>query len=227
MAATRRATSAKLSPPPVGAAFAEASQASRSAPYRSLTSPNVSPSQAPKSVSRSPSSIRTSRPSRAATAPAVSRQRRSGELTISWTVPRAAKASAACSACPRPVAESSGSVPPLPENRFSGVRAVSPWRSSTKVAGSPRSGAAPQPTFGVAVAEGAGRFSAARALAAPAAASPGGPETGGSAAATEDLGVSRSAVEADGSHCRPRLPASIASLASRSACLFFSRGIHS
>lgn len=34
-------------------------------------------------------------------------------------------------------------------------------------------------------------------------------------------------MDADGSHCLPRLPASIASFASRSACLFCSRGIHS
>ena len=45
----------------------------------------------------------------------------SGELTIAWTVPRAASAAAARSACARPAADSSGSVPPLPENRFSGV----------------------------------------------------------------------------------------------------------
>ncbi len=38
--------------------------------------------------------MRTSRPRRAATAAAVSRQRRSGELTIAWIVPRAARASA-------------------------------------------------------------------------------------------------------------------------------------
>lgn len=43
----------------------------------------------------------------------------------------------------------------------------------------------------------------------------------------EGRGTSRAAVDADGCHCLPRLPASIASLASRSACLFFSRGIHS
>ena len=46
-------------------------------------------------------------------------------------------------------------------------------------------------------------------------------------AARPRRGASRAAVERDGSHCSPRLPASIASLASRSACLFFSRGIHS
>ena len=42
---------------------------------------------------------------------------------------------------------------------------------------------------------------------------------GGVAAPREDA--------SSGSHCSPRLPASIASLASRSACLFRSRGIHS
>ncbi|CAM5438978.1 hypothetical protein SMICM304S_09764 [Streptomyces microflavus] len=41
------------------------------------------------------------------------------------------------------------------------------------------------------------------------------------------VGASSSAVEADASHCRPSRPASIASLASRSACLFCARGIHS
>lgn len=40
-------------------------------------------------------------------------------------------------------------------------------------------------------------------------------------------GASRTAVEADASHCLPSRPASIASLASRSACLFCARGIHS
>ncbi len=39
--------------------------------------------------------------------------------------------------------------------------------------------------------------------------------------------ASSPALESRGSHCRPALPASIASLASRSACLFSSRGIHS
>ncbi|KDQ66997.1 hypothetical protein DT87_07085 [Streptomyces sp. NTK 937] len=247
VAATRSATSVKLSPPPVGAASGEASQALRSEPNRSRTSANVSPSHAPKSVSRSPSSIRTSRPSRSATAAAVSRQRRSGELTISWTVPRAAKASAARAAWSRPVADSPGSPPPLPENRFSGVRTVSPCRSSTNVAGEPRSGALPQPTCGACAACGtsgacparaargdsgaragadAGRAAAiaARTFAAPAAASPGGPDGSGSGAAR---GVSRPAVEDDGSHCPPRRPASMASLASRSACLFSARGIHS
>lgn len=70
--------------------------------------------------------------------------------------------------------------------------------------------------------------SAALASAAPAVASPGGPDGSGAAAAADrDARVSRSAVDAAGDHCSPRLPASIASLASRSACLFCSRGIHS
>lgn len=39
--------------------------------------------------------------------------------------------------------------------------------------------------------------------------------------------ASSSAVDVDGDHCSPRLPASIASFAKRSACWFFARGIHS
>lgn len=111
----------------------EASQAFRSSGWRSCTSAKVRPSQAPKSSSRSPSSIRTGRPNRSATASAVSRVRSIGELTTASTVPRAASASAARSACQRPFSESCGSLPVLPENRFCGVSAVSPCRSMTSV----------------------------------------------------------------------------------------------
>ncbi len=131
-----------------------------------------------------------------ATASAVCRVRRIGELTTAWIVPRSAIAAAARSACQRPFSESSGSLPPLPEKRFSGVSGVSPCRSRTKVVGVPRSAGAAQPALGAAVSSGADS----------------------SAAAT-------AAFNGLGSHCRPALPASIASLASRSASLFRSRGI--
>jgi hypothetical protein len=59
-----------------------ASHADRWSGHRRWISANVCPSQAPKSVSRSPSSTTTSRPVRAATASAVCRARFNGELAI-------------------------------------------------------------------------------------------------------------------------------------------------
>ncbi|MGV9895504.1 hypothetical protein, partial [Streptomyces tendae] len=49
-------------------------------------------------------------------------------------MPRRARLSATLSACSRPTGDRDGSLPPLPENRFCGVRGVSPCRSRTKVA---------------------------------------------------------------------------------------------
>src|SRR5690606_14527346 len=153
-AATRAAVAAKLSPPPVGSASGADSQALRSSGWRSRTSPKVRPSQAPKSVSRSPSSICTSSPRRAATICAVSRVRASGAASTACTVPRRARSAATRSACSRSMPERAGAPPPLPEKRFCGVSGVSPCRSRTKVAGGPMS-AGPQPERGVATASAA------------------------------------------------------------------------
>ena len=133
---TRALTSVKLSPPG-GATSGSASQALISAGQRSRTSANVRPSQAPKSVSRNPSSVTTAAPVTAATSCAVCTVRSSGDVTIT---PRPADASrlAAAAACWTPTSVSGASV--RPAYRFCTDIGVCPCRSSAVTVGSPWAG---------------------------------------------------------------------------------------
>src|SRR4051794_21706980 len=123
--ATRALTSAMDSPPGARTSVAPKNRRSASG-LRATASSRVSPSHSPKSSSRRSSSTSTGRPRTSAAAAAVSRQRRSGELTIA-SMPRSFSESAAARASARPSSDSGRSL--LPLNRRSGVCSVCPCRS--------------------------------------------------------------------------------------------------
>src|SRR6185437_9694520 len=130
---TRRAVSAKLSPPG-GACPGSRRQAAAAAGHRCWISSRVKPSQSPKSVSRRSSSVAAVKPSSPAAIAAVATARCNGELTTASIGAPLARRPAAALACRVPLALSGRSRSPL--KRCSGDSWVSPCRSRTVVVGS-------------------------------------------------------------------------------------------
>src|SRR5690348_3437674 len=130
---TRRAVSAKLSPPG-GACSGSRRHAAAAAGHRCWISSRVKPSQSPKSVSRRSSSVAAVKPSSPAAIAAVATARCNGELTTASIGAPLARRPAAALACRVPLALSGRSRRPL--KRCSGDSRVSPCRSRTVVVGS-------------------------------------------------------------------------------------------
>src|SRR3984885_11152908 len=123
--------------PPGGGPPGSPSQAACSAGQLCRTSANVRPSQAPKSVSRKPSSVTTGTPVTAAPSLAVAPARCSGDVTI--TSRRAeARRFAAAAACWMPACVSGTS--DRPAYRFCTDMGVCPCLSSRVTVGSPSAG---------------------------------------------------------------------------------------
>src|SRR3954447_6832591 len=202
-ASTRSWTSRNDSPPPA-ARSRSPSHRSSSSGCRSRTWPKLSPSHAPNSISANPGSSTRSSPRRSARISAASRVRRTGDATTASTAsPSGASQSATSRTWARPSSLRPGLLPPSPpENRLSAVCDVAPCRTSTSVVTGP--GLGDQPWSG---SSGASDCQTSGSWAASTAESAGSAETGSRAWSVA-----------------PERRPSRASLASRSACLFCSRG---